>query len=187
MIFFCLGFYGAVPRRCKTHYSQLSNREGVVNRATVNTTTHALLIRYPYLVDKISVSSELISRIGFKKRRKTLSALDIPDSSRKEIEYVFVQNIVDTVERYKILLSLILNLDQTPLKCVPVGNEIALSIIIEGSSDKCCITGTFAITTHRKFLPMHLIYKGKTVQSFPKFKFSLGFCLSANEKQFSYR
>ena len=125
--------------------------------------------------------------MAFKKRRKTLSALDIPDSSRKEIEYVFVQNIVDTVERSKIPLSLILNLDQTPLKCVPVGNEITLSVTIEGSSDKRCITGTFAIMMHCKFLPMHLIYKGKTVQSFPRFKFTEGFCLSANEKQFSYR
>ena len=102
-------------------------------------------------------AQSLFRRMGFKNRRKTSSALDIPDSSRKETEYVFVQNIVDTVERYKIPLSLILNLDQSPLKYVLVGNEMALSVTIEGSSDKRCITGTFAITTHGKFLPMHLI------------------------------
>ena len=34
---------------------------------------------------------------------------------------------------------------------------------------------------------MHLIYKGKTVQSLPRFKFPQGFCFSANEKHFSNR
>ena len=126
--------------------------------------------------------------MGFKKRRKTSSALDIPDSSRKEIEYLFLNYIVDTVERYKIPLSLMLNLGQTPLKYVPVGNEkMALCVTIERSSYKRCITGTIAITTLGEFLPTHLIYKGKTVQSLPRLKFSQGFCLSANGKHFSNR
>ena len=93
------------------------------------------------------------------------------------------------VEKYEIPLSLILNLDQTPLKYVPVGNEmIALSgsqsVTNEGSSDKCCITGTFAVTMHSEFLPVHLIYKGKTVQSLPRFKFPREFCLSTDKKHF---
>ena len=78
---------------------------------------------------------------------------------------MLVHDIVDTVERYP--LSLILILDQTPLKYVPVGNEMASSITIEGSSDKRCINETFAIIMHGKFLPMHRIYKVKTGQSFP--------------------
>ena len=102
--------------------------------------------------------------MGFEKRRETSSALGIPDSSRKEIEYLFLHDIVDTVERCKIPLSVILNLDQTPLKYVPVGNEkMALGVTIEGSSYKPSINGTFAIMTLSEFLPMHLTYKGKTV------------------------
>ena len=57
----------------------------------------------------------------------------------------------------------------------------------EASSDKRCITGTFGITTQGKFLPVHLIYKLKSVQSLRTFKFLQGFCLSANEKEFSNR
>ena len=64
---------------------------------------------------------------------------------------MLVHDIVDMVERYP--LSLILNLDQTPLKYVPTGNEMASRVTIEGSSDKRCINGTFAITMHGKFLP----------------------------------
>lgn len=52
---------------------------------------------------------------------------DIPDSARKEIEYLFLHDILDTTERYKIPLSLTLNLDQTPFKHAPVGNEMMAS------------------------------------------------------------
>ena len=78
---------------------------------------------------------------------------------------MLVHDIADTVERYP--LSLTLNLDQTPLKYVPVGNEMASSITIEDRSDKRCINETFEIIMHGKFLPMHRIYKVKTGQSFP--------------------
>ena len=41
----------------------------------------------------------------------------------REIEYLLLRDIVDTVESYKISLSLILNLGQLPLKYFPVGDE----------------------------------------------------------------
>ena len=128
---------------------QPSNRGGVVNRAIANATAQAFLMLYRNLVGEINMCSSfwaqsLFRKMGFKKRRKTSLAVDKPDFARKEIKYLFIHDIVDTVERYKILLSLILNLDQTPLKYVPVGNEtIALSgtksVTIEGSYDKRCI------------------------------------------------
>ena len=104
------------------------------------------------------MGAELVQDNGLQKRRKTSSVVDIPDSARKEIEYLFLHDIVDTVEKYEIPLSL--NLDQTPLKYVPVDNEtMALSgsqsVTIEGSSDKRCITGTFTIAMHGEFLPVH--------------------------------
>ena len=151
---------GIVQRYIK----QLSNRGGVVNRAIANATAQALLTRYPNIKIDVSCSSwaqSLFWRMGFKKRRKASSSVDIPDFSRKEIEYLFLHDTVDTVEKYEIPLSVILNLDQTPLKYVPVGNETiglsgSQSVTIEGSSDKRCITGIFAITIHGEFLPVHL-------------------------------
>ena len=43
------------------------------------------------------------------------------------------------------------------------------------------ITGTFAITLTGKFLPMQLIYKGKTKRSLPKFKFPNSFSVTFTE------
>ena len=51
--------------------------------------------------------------------------------------------------------------------------------------DKKSITATFSITMENKFLPMQLIYKGKTSQSLLKIHFPNGFSLSANLKHYS--
>ena len=59
------------------------------------------------------------------------------------------------------------------------------NVPISGVDDKRAITATFSITFDNKFLPMQLIYKGKTHQSLPKVDFPPGFSLSVNEKHFS--
>ena len=59
------------------------------------------------------------------------------------------------------------------------------NVPIEGISDKRSITATFSVTLDNKFLPMQIIYKGKTGQSLPKLKFPNGFSLSANESHYS--
>ena len=76
------------------------------------------------------------------------------------------------------------------MKYILIGNEtvalsVSKSVTIEGSSDKRCIIGVFGIMMQGEFLPIHLIYKGKTAQSLPRFKFPQGFCLITNEKHFS--
>ena len=107
---------------------------------------------------------------------KTSSKVTIPDGVRREIEFLFHHEIVTMIEKHDIPHSMIINIDQTPLKYVPTGNftlakKGAKSVIMEGGSDKRCITGTFGVTFNNKFLPMQLIYGGKTEQSLPHFKF----------------
>ena len=58
--------------------------------------------------------------------------------------------------------ALVLNLDQTPLKHMPVSNETMVKrgsslVTIKGSGNKRMITGTFAIKLSGKVLPMQLI------------------------------
>ena len=59
------------------------------------------------------------------------------------------------------------------------------NVTIAGATDKRSITATFAITLSGNFLPMQLIYGGKTVQSLPRFQFPNSFSLSVNEKHYS--
>ena len=58
-------------------------------------------------------------------------------------------------------------------------------MLIKGVSDKRMITGTFAISSDGQYLPIQLIYAGKTHGSIPKVNFLKEFSLSANPKHFS--
>ena len=96
--------------------------------------------------------------------------MDIPEGARKKIKYIFLHEIVSLVEEFHIPNSLILNLDQTPQKYVPVGDETMAEkgsndVTAEGNNDKRCTTGTFAIPIEGTLLRIHLIYTGKTVQT----------------------
>ena len=67
-----------------------------------------------------------------------------------------------------------LNLDQTPLSYVSPGKytiDLKGSKIdpIKGVDDEWQITATFTITTSGSFLPIQLIYSGKTKRSIPKY------------------
>ena len=59
------------------------------------------------------------------------------------------------------------------------------NVPIRGVDDKRQITGTFAVSLTGKFLPMQLIYKGKTKRSFPKFKFPDAFSVTFKENHWS--
>ena len=172
-----------------------SQRGCVINSSIAKATASALINRNPEVVGNIDLESScwsqsLFRRMGFVKRRKTSSKVEIPDEARKEIEFLFYHEIVSHLENFDIPHSLVINIDQTPLKYVPVSQETmakhgSSSVTNEGSDDKRMITGTFAITLSGNFLPIQLIYGGKTNQSIPRVAFPSEFCLSANPKHFS--
>ena len=120
--------------------------------------------------------------MGYVRRMKTSSKVKIPDCAKRTTEFLFHHEVVTTIEKRhetvttiekrNIPGSMIINIDQTPLKYVPTSNltlaeKEATCVTMESSSDKRCITGTFSITFSNEFLPMQLIYGGKTVQSLP--------------------
>ena len=61
----------------------------------------------------------------------------------------------------------VLNICQIPLACISPGkysfsSKGATNLPIKGANDKWQITATFAVILTGSFLPMHLIYTGKT-------------------------
>jgi len=172
-----------------------SNRDAVLTRACAVSAAKALLKKYPNVVGSIDLESSswaksLYKRMGFVQRKFTSAKVDIPEKARKEIEYQFHYDIVSKVERFQIPNSLVINLDQTPSPIVP-GRKYTMTlkesknVTITGAADKRNITATFAVTLSGDFLPVQLIYGGKTEQSLPRFQFPDSFCLSVNEKHYS--
>jgi len=169
---------------------------GLVSSAIAVAAAKALIARNPQFnldhidLDSSSWSQSLFRRMGFKRRMRTTGKVEIPEGAKKEAELLFLHSIVKTVEKYQIPHSLIINLDQTPLKYIPAMNHTmakqnSKNVAIAGSSDKRSITGTFTVTLDGRFLPMQLIYGGKTKQSLPRFEFPKDFSLSCNPKHFS--
>ena len=115
----------------------------------------------------------------------TTSKVPIPEKARKEIELRFMHKVVKKVEKHSIPHSLILNVDQTPSKYVPSARYTLAQRNSKEVPDKRAVTATFVETLDSKFLPMQLIYGGKTKKSLQKIKFPDGFSLSANPSHFS--
>ena len=83
-----------------------------------------------------------------------------------------------------------MNFDQTPLKYAPVASQTLAEkgskhVGISGMTYRQSLTATFGITVSNSFLPIQLIYGGKTAQSIPRTEFPESFSLSANVKHFS--
>ena len=145
---------------------------GLVSSAIAISAAKALIARNrQYNLSDIDLDSShwaqrLFRRMSFKKRMRTTGKVEIPQGVRKEAELLYLRNIVTIVEKYEIPHSLIMNLDQTPLKYIhamshTMAKQNSKSVSFAGSLDKRSITGTFTITLNGHFLPIQLIYGGK--------------------------
>ena len=95
---------------------------------------------------------------------------------------------LSVVERHSIPPTLVIYIDQTPLKYDPDSSQTMATknskyVHVASFSYKKAIAGIFCITL--SIVPMQLIYGGKTAQNLPKFEFPESFSLSANSKHFS--
>ena len=159
----------------------MSNQGAAITWSIANTAAKALIRKYPNVVGDIKLDSSywalsLFRRMGFSCRRKSSTKVDLPESAPKKIEYLFLYEIVSKVEKHAIPDFLIINFDQTPLKMVQCGNTTlakknSRAVTIVGADDEISITATFSITLLGQFLPIQLIYRGKTSQNLPRYQF----------------
>ena len=70
-----------------------------------------------------SWAKSLFVRMGFVKRACTTARPEIPEGARKEAELIFHHEITSLVERHSIPSTLVINIDQTPLKYAPVSSR----------------------------------------------------------------
>ena len=187
---------GSLDEMVQRYIRAYRSRGGPVNSLIAVSIAKVLITGNPQLnlghldLDSSSWAKSLFKRMGFTRRMKTTGKVEIPEGAKQEAELLFLHNIVTLIEEHNIPESLVMNLDQTPLKYVPVSHNTMAkngvkSVSIAGSGDKRGITGTFVITLDGKFLPIQLIYGGKMKKSLPRYKFPESFSLSVNPKHFS--
>ena len=103
----------------------------------------------------------------FVRRFTTTGKIPISEALCKELEKAHLHSIARKIQENDILLSLALNLDETPSKYIPVSNKTitakgSKNVPIKGFTYKCMITATFTITPDKHFLSMQQINAGKT-------------------------
>lgn len=118
----------------------------------------------------------LTTRLNFVKRKATTAKPLIAPGLIKEVGLSFYKEINEIVHAHKIPPELIINIDQTPLPFVLISKYTlekkgTSRVPVLGTSDYRQITGTFGITLSGHFLPIQLIYQGKTDRSQPNFEF----------------
>ena len=129
--------------------------------------------------------------MGYKARAGTTSRPPVPFGLFSESRFEYLSSILETVEQYAIPPQLIFNADQTPCSYVSVGKMTMAkkgdkSIPIKGLTDKRNITLTFVVSFTGEFLPMQIIYGGKTDRSQPRgVEFPKGFNVTQNPRYWS--
>ena len=94
----------------------------------------------------------------------------------REVGLTFFNEIFETVKAHNIPPALIINIDQSPLPYVLISQYTMhkkgeKEVGVLGTDDYRQITGTLSVAMDGSFLPIQLIYKGKTERSLPKYKF----------------
>ena len=132
----------------------------------------------------------LLRRMNFVQRKVTTakSKYAIADFNRLKTE--FLEDVVATVEMEEIPLELILNWDQTGIRIVPsntwtMDQQGVKRVEIGGSGDKRQITAVFCGSIVGDFLPIQLIYQGKTARCHPRFEFPPEWDITHSPKHWS--
>ena len=134
----------------------------------------------------LSCAKSLFVRMGFVKRACTTARPDIPEGAKKEAEL-----IVRKVEDYPIPSSLVINIDQTPLKYAPAFSRTMASknsnmfTWLDVHTSKPSLVHPVSPCQEVLTNATDIWRNRNTKQSLKKFKFSSMFSLSVNPKHFS--
>lgn len=132
----------------------------------------------------------VLETMKWSKRKGTTGKIEPSEQFLLEEKLTFQRLISSIVEEHDIPKDLVLNLDQTPLSYISPGKYTfnpkgAKTVPIKGIDDKRQITGTFTVSMTGKFLPIQLIYEGKTRRCLPKYDFPPDFNVTFSANHWS--
>ena len=168
--------------KVQMYLKKVRNRGGVVSSTITVAAAKGILLhcdreKLAEFGGHISLSRQwgfcLLERMKFVCRKATTAK---SKQNLAKLKRTFLDELVATVSMEEILPELILNWDQTGFKIVPVSSWTmdrsgSKRVEIVGVDDKRQITAVLCGSLMRDFLPVQLIYKGKTPRCHPRYQF----------------
>lgn len=132
-----------------------------------------------------SWAQSLMHRMGLVKRKASTKKSTMTNEQFEEIKSTFLSQVGHFAKAHAIPADLLINWDQTGINVVPSSNYTMEErgsgrVEIAGYGDKRMITATFAATLSGQFLPMQVLYGGKTDRCHPKHNFPAEFDIFHN-------
>jgi hypothetical protein len=132
----------------------------------------------------------ILNRMGFVQRKCSTAKSRETTAHFQNLKRSFLNELRVTVTMENIPPSLILNWDQTGIKMVPsslwtMEKRGAKRVEVIGATDKRQITAVFCCSLVGDFLPIQLIYGGKTKRCHPKFEFPLDWNITHSPRHWS--
>ena len=132
----------------------------------------------------------LLDRMKFVRRKATTAKSKHTPKDFASLKESFLDDVVATVTMEEIPMELILNWDQTGIKMVPssgwtMDRQGAKRVEVSGVNDKRMIIAVFCGSLTGDFLPLQLIYKGKTNRCHPRFQFPPDWHITQSPKHWS--
>ena len=172
---------------------------GVINRRQIlNIAKGVVKSNNPDILVEVGGTVELTNRwargilsdMNWCKRKGTTGKVEPSPQFLAEEKFTFQRAISSKISINDIPSYLVLNIDQTPLSYVSPGKYTfsfkgSKHVPIKGVDDKRQITATFAVSSTGEFLPMQLIYGGKTQRSLPKYEFPASFSVGFTQNHWS--
>ena len=158
---------------------------GAVSARIVSAAARGILLKYnPSMLAERGGPADLnqfwarslLRRMKFVKRKATTSKSKHAVTDFTKLKDAFLSDVVEAVTMEDIPAELILNWDQTGIKLVPCSSwtmekQGEKRVEMAGVNDKRQITAVFCGTLLGDFLPVQLIYKGKTNRCHSRFSF----------------
>ena len=128
--------------------------------------------------------------MGYVKRKATTSQSMYILTDFKQAKKQFLKEVAEIVVMEEIPPELVLNWDQTRLNVVPASawtmdKQGKRRVEMIGLKDKRQITAIFCGSIQGDFLPIQLIFKGKTSRCHPKFRFPEWWHITHSPKRWS--
>jgi hypothetical protein len=120
-------------------------------------------------------ATSFLRRMGFVQRKATKAARKLP-TDFDAVKSEFLRKVVDCVKEHDIPADLVVNIDQTGVKLIPISEwtmdqKGKRQISVLGLEDKREITALLGISLGNKLLPPQVIYAGKTHKCHPQISF----------------